>query len=145
MSKHSSAPISDFASSTLARASRPRRSRSKSIRFSQSTAIGPYVFSAISHLPCRATHRIPSKEAAILRLGAFCRAEGSLLLVPQNPTCRHPPSNLTPSRKASAQPQILFAPSVPWHLPTEEKMESARASPPFALLAPPGYRTRLPR
>src|SRR5713101_4798508 len=47
MSKHSSAPISDFFRRSLARARRSRRRRSKSIRFSQSTAIVPYVGRAI--------------------------------------------------------------------------------------------------
>src|SRR5580700_4505219 len=47
MSKHSSAPISDFARSSLARARRSRRRRSKSTRCSQSTAIVPYVGRAI--------------------------------------------------------------------------------------------------
>src|SRR6266576_3562047 len=109
MSKHSSAPISDFASSTLARASRSRRSRSKSIRFSQSTAIGPYVFSAISHLPRRATHRTPSKEAAILRLAARCRAAGSLLLVPQNPTaCIRRPTSPLPAKRPRSLKYFLL-------------------------------------
>src|SRR5215470_6132120 len=44
MSKQSSAPISDFSSSALARSSRSLRSRSKLMRSSQSTAIVPYVF-----------------------------------------------------------------------------------------------------
>ena len=53
MSKQSNAPSEDFASSSLTRASRSRRSRSKSIRCSQSTAIVPNVFSAMPDLPCR--------------------------------------------------------------------------------------------
>src|SRR5450755_2718554 len=47
MSKHSSAPIEDFAKRSFARASRSRRRRSKSTRSSQSTAIDPYVGKAI--------------------------------------------------------------------------------------------------
>src|SRR5215469_3659380 len=47
MSKQSRAPISDFSSKALARARRSRRRRSKSMRFSQSTAIVPCVGSAI--------------------------------------------------------------------------------------------------
>src|ERR1017187_8444105 len=47
MSKHSSAPISDLSRRSLARARRSRRRRSKSTRFSQSTAIVPYVGRAI--------------------------------------------------------------------------------------------------
>src|SRR5258708_15146945 len=47
MSKQSSAPISDLASRDLARARRSVRKRSKSMRFSQSTAIVPYVGKAI--------------------------------------------------------------------------------------------------
>src|SRR5580658_5002465 len=47
MSKTSSAPISDFFSSALALSSRSFRSRSKLMRFSQSTAIDPYVLIAI--------------------------------------------------------------------------------------------------
>src|SRR5580658_8656987 len=47
MSKTSSAPISDFFSSALALSSRSLRSRSKLMRFSQSTAIDPYVLIAI--------------------------------------------------------------------------------------------------
>ena len=48
MSKQSSAPSSDSASSDEIRASRSSRSRSKRTRSSQSTAIVPYVCSAIS-------------------------------------------------------------------------------------------------
>src|ERR1700675_4838713 len=51
LSKKRSAPISDLASKDLARARRSVRKRSKSMRFSQSTAIGPYVFSATKGLP----------------------------------------------------------------------------------------------
>ena len=47
MSKHSSAPIDDSASSPLIRASRSSRRRSKRTRSSQSTAIVPYVGSPI--------------------------------------------------------------------------------------------------
>src|SRR5438876_10693209 len=47
MSKTSSEPISDFLSCSFARASRSRRSRSKSLRSSPSTAIVPYVLIAI--------------------------------------------------------------------------------------------------
>src|ERR1700690_151449 len=47
MSKQRSAPISDFLSSILTRASRSRRKRSKSMRCSQSTAMVPYVLIAI--------------------------------------------------------------------------------------------------
>src|SRR6266478_5544201 len=47
MSKHNSAPISDFFRRSLARARRSRRMRSKSTRFSQSTAIVPDVGRAI--------------------------------------------------------------------------------------------------
>src|ERR1700739_393346 len=46
ISKQSSAPISDFVSNALTRDRRARRNRSKSMRSSQSTAIGPYVFNA---------------------------------------------------------------------------------------------------
>src|ERR1039458_7163369 len=48
MSKHSSAPISDLSRRSLARARRSRRRRSKSTRFSQSTAIVTYVGRAIN-------------------------------------------------------------------------------------------------
>src|ERR1035438_7266589 len=48
MSKHSSEPISDFCKRSLARARRSRRRRSKSTRFSQSTAMVPYVGRAIN-------------------------------------------------------------------------------------------------
>src|ERR1017187_2257223 len=51
MSKHNSAPISDFFRRSLAFARRSRRKRSKSTRFSQSTAIVPYVGRAINS-PC---------------------------------------------------------------------------------------------
>src|ERR1700722_7104988 len=47
MSKQSSEPISDFASSAFTRARRSRRRRSKSMRCSQSTAIDPIVLMAI--------------------------------------------------------------------------------------------------
>src|SRR5580698_5100576 len=47
MSKTSSAPISDFFSSAFALSRRSLRSRSKLMRFSQSTAIDPYVLIAI--------------------------------------------------------------------------------------------------
>src|SRR5580704_14825971 len=56
MSKTSSAPISDFFSSALALSSRSLRSRSKLMRFSQSTAIDPYVLIAIYDNP-------PSKKS----------------------------------------------------------------------------------
>ena len=48
MSKHSSAPSEESASSPPIRASRSSRSRSKRIRSSQSTAIVPYVCSPIA-------------------------------------------------------------------------------------------------
>src|SRR5215471_4672056 len=47
MSKQSRAPTSDFWSNAFALSSRSRRRRSKSTRFSQSTAIVPYVGRAI--------------------------------------------------------------------------------------------------
>src|SRR2546426_10604470 len=48
MSKQRSAPMSDFSTSAFTRASRSRRSRSKSIRCSQSTPIEPNVLIATS-------------------------------------------------------------------------------------------------
>src|SRR6266478_6661379 len=50
MSKQSSAPISDFSSSPLARARRSVRRRSKLMRSSQSTAIVPNVFKPTGNL-----------------------------------------------------------------------------------------------
>src|SRR5258708_3134151 len=47
MSKQSSAPIDDFLSRSFARCRRSRRRRSKSMRCSQSTAMVPWVLSAI--------------------------------------------------------------------------------------------------
>src|SRR3954452_23269944 len=51
MSKHSSAPMSDSFRNCFARASRSVRSRSMSVRCSQSTAIVPYVRVAICCAP----------------------------------------------------------------------------------------------
>src|SRR5678816_186371 len=73
MSKHRTAPSSDFCKSSLIRASRSRRSRSKSIRCSQSTAIVPYVLiakevssSAFAHLTRERDHVAFTRNRRIL-------------------------------------------------------------------------------
>src|SRR5271169_596323 len=121
MSKQSNDPIDDCLSRSFAFCRRSRRNRSKSIRFSQSTAIVPCVLSPINQLLAasfwllaQAEGETPSGQPAEPALSGrgdavatFCCTVAALLLKP-------------------------FLPSEPSHLPAAGKTEWGRASRPYA-------------
>src|SRR6266853_364408 len=132
MSKHKSAPISDFFSRSFARAKRSRRRRSKSTRCSQSTAIDPYVGRAIKFsLTLRSEVRGQIAEVEVVRR-RFQPLQSDL----------SPLTSLT-VRRVCGLPRRPFARLARLHLPKAAKMELEHASRPSALRVRPDRRMRL--